>query len=205
MTNRHSRMYASYHQRILDEEDEFELQMEDSDDSDTQGETQNTEESQEIDFSLGMVTNKISVVDSQLFEENDLEFEYDTNINPLDQGLLFKLLFKKFNDDFISKSNINTGLSDTLLMTSIFSKLASVPLCDKNIETYYLHAFMYCELKNDSVSLIRSLVHNSNEIKRKSNFEEFSNLKAIVKTRLSNPGVNIKLQWTYNRSIDELK
>ena len=45
----------------------------------------------------------------------------------------------------------------------------------------------------------------SNQIRKKSNFEEFENLKAIVKTRLENPKLNVKLQCTYNRSIEELK
>jgi hypothetical protein len=72
-------------------------------------------------------------------------------------------------------------------MTSIFSKLASIPLSDKNIETYYLHAFMYCELKNESVSLIKSMVQISNSIKEKSQFEEFYYMKKVVKNVMNNP------------------
>lgn len=96
-------------------------------------------------------------------------------------------------------------MEDNLLMTSIYAKLWSIPLCDSIIETYYLHALMFWELKNDCTSLIRSLVFISNQIRQRTDFEEFQYLKAIVKVRLENPNKSVKLQKTFNKSIEELK
>lgn len=125
--------------------EEYELQI--SSESESEGENEEEKETQEtdsVDFSISRVTHAISIDDNTLFEEEDYEFEYDSNYNPLDQGLFFKLLFKKFNDHFLNKSQSSSqSLTDNLLMTNIFCKLASVPLSSKNIETYYLHAFLY--------------------------------------------------------------
>lgn len=64
---------------------------------------------------------------------------------------------------------------------------------------------MFCEIKNDSVSLLRSIASISNQIKTQSDFEEFAYLKSIVKTRLENPQLKIKLQKTFTTEVDRLK
>ena len=176
---------------------------------DSSNETENTSASlfkyDENEFKLGRVTHSISIIDSKLFEENDKEYEYNPEIHPLDQGLLFKLLFKKFNNIVLIKSKDQNRMEDNLLMTSIYAKLWSIPLWDSIIETYYLHALMFWELKNDCASLIRSIVSISNQIRDKSDFEDYEYLKAIVKVRLENPSKAVKLQKTFNKNIDELK
>lgn len=53
--------------------------------------------------------------------------------------------------------------------------------------------------------MIQSLVLISNQIRNRTDFEEFQYLKAIVKVRLENPNKAVKLQKTFNKSIDELK
>mmetsp|Transcript_873 Transcript_873/g.748 ORF Transcript_873/g.748 Transcript_873/m.748 type:complete len:120 (-) Transcript_873:466-825(-) len=83
---------------------------------------------EEIDYSIGRTTNSISITDKELFEENDEEYKYDPTCHPLDQGLLFKLLYKRFRDNFIPQYKNKVNTVDNLLMTSIFSKLASIPL-----------------------------------------------------------------------------
>lgn len=92
--------------------------------SDSINETDNTSSSfyklDENDFKLGRVTYSISIIDNKLFEENDKEYEYDPQFHPLDQGLLFKLLFKKFNNIVTPKSKEQSCMEDNLLMTSIY-------------------------------------------------------------------------------------
>lgn len=187
MTNRHHRMYDSSSNRNSYQNTAQFSSSESSEHSSDEEEIIENKENSTLDFSIGRTTNSISIIDSQLFEEADDKYVYDLDCNPLEQGLFFKLLFKRFTHNFVSKSNLSQNTIENLLMTSIFSKLASIPLWDKNIETYYLHAFMYWELKNESVSLIKSMVQISNSIKDKSQFEEFLYLKRVVKNIMENP------------------
>ena len=156
------------------------------------------------DFLIGRTTHSISITDKELFEEHDEEYKYDQTWNPLEQGLLFKLLFRRFRENFISKFIGRVNTVENLIMTSIFSKLASVPLCDKNIETYYLHAMMYWELNNEPISLIQSLILISNQIKARSNFPEFEYLKKETIPFMINPEKDVVIKAKYNKKSEEL-
>lgn len=184
------------------ENDDYDINSgSESDDNKRSLETYFTNTDSATETKLDEVTHKISIIDNKLFEENDDDYEIDPENHPLNQGLFFKLLFKQFTTNFIKSSQIE----DNLLMTSIFAKLASISICDAYIETYYLHAFMFCEIKNDSNSLLKSIASISNQIKSQSDFEEFNYLKSIVKTRLENPDVNIPLQKTFSTDVETLK
>ena len=169
-----------------------------SDFSESSSSDEEFEPQQKMNFSLGRTTTSVSITDDKLFEENDEEYKYDPSLDPLDQGLFFKLLFKRFQGNFISKFTNRVNTTENLIMTSIFSKLASIPLWDKSIETYYLHAMMYWEFENESISLVQSLVSISNQIKEKSDFEEFEFLKKEVKGFLENPGEREMIKQNYN-------
>jgi len=99
-----------------------------SDFSESSSSDEEFEPQQKMNFSLGRTTTSVSITDDKLFEENDEEYKYDPSLDPLDQGLFFKLLFKRFQGNFISKFMNRVNTTENLIMTSIFSKLASIPL-----------------------------------------------------------------------------
>lgn len=156
------------------------------------------------DFSVGQTTSSVSIVDKELFEENDEEYKYDPTWNPLDQGLLFKLLFRRFQENFIPKYNCRVNTVENLIMTSIFSKLASIPLCDKNIETYYLHAMLYWQFSNEPISLLQSLTSISNQIKEHSQFEEFQYLKQELLQSMIKGETRTRVRPKSNKNFEEL-
>lgn len=67
------------------------------------------------------------------------------------------------------------------MITSIFSKLASVCLSDDNEATYYLHAFIFCELKKRSMGMLNRMMSIAEMISVKTNFEDYDYMKFAVK------------------------
>jgi hypothetical protein len=88
-------------------------------------------------YDLTQLTHRISVADY----ENETARSTDESENPLEAGQLFTILCRKFN------KLLSNSKTENVYLTSIFAKLASIPLSDENPATYYLHAFIYCELK----------------------------------------------------------
>jgi hypothetical protein len=128
------------------------------------------------------MTHRISVADSY----TEGRFESITNksndeSNPLEMGMLFTILFKK-----IGRMLTNTK-TENVLVTSILSKLSSIPLSEDNPATYYLHAFMYLELKNKSMGLLNTMRIIAEAIHAKTKFENFDKIKEIAKNQLELP------------------
>jgi hypothetical protein len=204
MSNRHHRLYDKSPTSFSTKSVSAYSSDTESEESEGDDEEDFFLKSRVVDFTVGSTTNSVSITDSELFEENDEEYKYDPLWNPLDQGLLFKLLFRRFKENFIPKYNCRVNTCENLIMTNIFSKLASVPLWDKNIETYYLHAMIYCQFNNEPVSLLQSLTSISKQIKEHSVFPEFGYLKEEAKKYILQPDSSIRIKEKANKNSEEL-
>ena len=131
-------------------------------------------------YELNQLTNRISVAESW----KNMKFENDTwrtgeeSENPLESGKLFSILCRRF-----SKLS-NNSLTENLLLTSIFGKLSSIPLSDENPYTYYLHAFMYWELKKKGIGLASMMKEIGESILNKSTKDDFKLIKYLAKINL---------------------
>lgn len=126
------------------------------------------------------LTHRISVADSYMDRTFDNEFTKlnDTSDSPLETGMLFTILFKKFS------KMLSNSMTENLLVTNIFTKLAAISLSDDNPGTFYLHVFVYIELKNKRMGMLNTLNMISETINSKSQFHEFSSLKEVLKQHL---------------------
>lgn len=94
---------------------------------------------EEDGYELNQLTHRISVADTwaNMKFENETAKSNEESENPLEAGQLFTILCRKFN------KLLSNSKSENVFLTSIFAKLASIPLSDENPATYYLHAFIY--------------------------------------------------------------
>lgn len=98
---------------------------------------------EEEGYEINQLTNRISVAETWANRrfENETAKSNEEPENPLESGMLFTILFNKFN------RMLTNSKTENVLLTSIFAKLASIPLSEDNPATFYLHAFIYLELK----------------------------------------------------------
>ena len=126
------------------------------------------------------LTNRISVAETWAYQrfDNETNKSGDENENPLESGMLFTILFKKF-----ARMLFNSK-AENIFLTGIFSKFASIPLSDENPATYYLHAFIFLELRNKSMGLLNTLSLISEQIALRTGFDGYEFIKHKVKEQM---------------------
>ena len=119
------------------------------------------------------LTHRISVAETWINQkfDNETKNSNDDNENPLESGMLFTILFKKF-----SRMLMNSKV-ENIFLTGIFSKFASIPLSDENPATYYLHAFIFLELKNKAMGLLNTMLCISEQISLRGSFNGFDYIR----------------------------
>lgn len=144
-----------------------------------------------------LMTNRISVADTWA---NDLDDVGNDKENPLESGLLLTILFKKFSN------LLKNTKAENLYITSIFLKLASIWLTEENEATYFLHAFIFWELKKRSMGMLNRMLMIAEQVSSKTSFTDFEYMRFLIKKQLGFPDDQnyATIQGT-EWSIDELE